>query len=764
MIDTVTFMNLLHRGGSFHYLWRWEGKESTWRPTSATLPDVSGKVDYYFGVHPTSCVPPTNAKGEPKPPEQVRGQTEVIEAVNCLFAEFDGKDFCPNDPRGKGLALALAHIDSLPSAPTVLIRSGGGFHAYWVLRDTWLLHTPEEREKAERVQFAWVDHVGGDKAAKDLARVLRVPGTRNGKYPDKPLVEIVEYDPLRVYTLDELTEGLNLSDVSSSPPNTQENHERGPALMLDDERILTLARKASNGAKFERLWAGDLSDYGGDHSSADAGLCALLAFYTREPAQLDRLFRSSGLMRPKWDAVHYADGSTYGAVTISRALKVVTTQYDPAHNGNGHALEEPDWMNETPSPLGNEAALSIASLPEGRNEIPPMGEPRAATLEIISADDLLTTEWPEPEWVVPGLFPVGLTLLAGRPKVGKSWLALQLAQAVATGGKFLGQRVKQGRVLYLALEDARRRIAERMSLQGWSTGGGVCDFVTIGGLQKVGFLNKGGGAALAETIRAKQYRLVIVDTLSRAISGDQNDSREMTRAIAPLQVLAHEMGIGLVVLDHHNKLGAANPHSGGGSEGETPIDPVVNILGSTAKAALADCVMGLYKTPDKKGAVLAITGRDVEERAIAMQLDRQTGLWHGDGSPSVASLTDTRRRVLEAVKRHPNGVGCSTLAEILGRNRGTVRRDLQHLCSLFLVERQDDTYYPLFEEKEEIGNAGNAGNGGNAGNAGNGRGVASVACVAGVARHGNATPAPVAVAEFDPGDELPEIDDDELPF
>lgn len=576
----------------------------------------------------------------------------------------------------------------------------------------------------------------------------------------------LEGTPLGVQERQKEIDSVHADYLADDPPSvtSQEKRVQCPTLMLDDEQILTLARNARNGAKLERLWAGDLSDYGGDHSRADAALCAFLAFYTRDPAQLDRLFRSSGLMRAKWDETHYSDGSTYGAGTIKSALEKVTTQYNPAHNGNGHALEEPDWMNEVPSLLGDEAALSVDPLPEGQNEIPPMGEPRAATLEIISADDLLTTEWPEPEWVVPGLFPVGLTLLAGRPKVGKSWLALQLAQAVTTGGKFLGQRVKQGRVLYLALEDSRRRIAARMSLQGWATGGGVCDFVTIGGLQKVGFLNKGGAAVLAGTIRAKQYRLVIVDTLSRAISGDQNDSREMTRAIAPLQVLAHEMGIGLVVLDHHNKLGAANPHSGGGSEGETPIDPVVNILGSTAKAALADCVMGLYKTPDKKGAVLAITGRDVEERAIALQFDKQTRRWQGNGNPTEAALTETRRKVLDVIRQHPNGIGCSALAEILGRNRGTVRRDLQHLCTHFLVERQDDTYYPLFEEKEEIGNHSNPGNRSNQGNGGNGRGVASVACVAGVARHGNATPAPVAVAEFDPGDELPEIDDDELPF
>jgi RecA-family ATPase len=66
---------------------------------------------------------------------------------------------------------------------------------------------------------------------------------------------------------------------------------------------------------------------------------------------------------------------------------------------------------------------------------------------------------------VPGLLPVGLVMLAGRPKQGKSWLALQMAVAVGTGGKLLGQDVPEGKTLYLALEDSARRIKSRLESQ-----------------------------------------------------------------------------------------------------------------------------------------------------------------------------------------------------------------------------------------------------------------------------------------------------------
>lgn len=90
--------------------------------------------------------------------------------------------------------------------------------------------------------------------------------------------------------------------------------------MIDsDEDLLSRARRARNGSKFSRLWAGDLSDYDGDHSRADAGLCAMLAFYTGPDAvRIDRLVRSSALYRAKWDRP--TGHSTYGRITIEAAI------------------------------------------------------------------------------------------------------------------------------------------------------------------------------------------------------------------------------------------------------------------------------------------------------------------------------------------------------------------------------------------------------------------------------------------------------------
>jgi phage/plasmid-associated DNA primase len=111
-------------------------------------------------------------------------------------------------------------------------------------------------------------------------------------------------------------------------PQTPPPPRRMAALLdLEDIDLLSRAKQAQNGAKFAELWAGETSRYGGDHSRADEALCFELAFWTRDEAQIDRLFRSSGLMREKWD--EQRGTQTYGARTIAQALATQTTSYDP---------------------------------------------------------------------------------------------------------------------------------------------------------------------------------------------------------------------------------------------------------------------------------------------------------------------------------------------------------------------------------------------------------------------------------------------------
>jgi hypothetical protein len=81
---------------------------------------------------------------------------------------------------------------------------------------------------------------------------------------------------------------------------------------------------------------------------------------------------------------------------------------------------------------------------------------------IIPAPELQTTTFPPVSWIVEGLLPEGITLFAGKPKLGKSWLALQIGYGIASGSEVLGRPAEQGSVLYAALEDNNRRLKHRM--------------------------------------------------------------------------------------------------------------------------------------------------------------------------------------------------------------------------------------------------------------------------------------------------------------
>jgi RecA-family ATPase len=291
-------------------------------------------------------------------------------------------------------------------------------------------------------------------------------------------------------------------------------------------------------------------------------------------------------------------------------------------------------------------------------------------LTMVDATDILAKPHPDPVYAVPGLIPAGLSMLGGRPKVGKSWLSMQIALAVATGGVTLGQRVEMGRVLYLALEDSERRLQERMRAQGWQgTRPGQVQFILAESFRnEIQFLNAGGSARLIKHLEKERFRLVIIDTFSRAFKGDQNDSEAMTGAVGLLQNAVNRLEIACIIVDHHTKPKGADPN------------PVDDILGSSAKAAVPDTLIGLYKEQGKSGARLAIRSRVVEERTLQLRWDKELCCWQSEGDADKYEASQHRHDALTALANlGPSQVG--PLAEQLGCNKGQVHKQLQALVA-----------------------------------------------------------------------------------
>jgi putative DNA primase/helicase len=134
-------------------------------------------------------------------------------------------------------------------------------------------------------------------------------------------------------TVEPRTEELRwLLETRFSRPKEPPRASSGGGLGDDDEELLARAHAATNGAAFDRLWHGDCSGYP-SQSEADLALCGMLAAWTRgDAARVDRLFRASGLMRPKWD--ERRGERTYGARTIEYALAGRSESYAGRENGS----------------------------------------------------------------------------------------------------------------------------------------------------------------------------------------------------------------------------------------------------------------------------------------------------------------------------------------------------------------------------------------------------------------------------------------------
>jgi Protein of unknown function (DUF3987)/NrS-1 polymerase HBD domain len=210
------------------------------------------------------------------------------------------------------------------------------------------------------------------------------------------------------------------TDVPGEPRQTTSS------IPLSDADILDRARQARNGGKFSRLFDGDTSIHGGDDSAADLALCCELAFWTQEYAQIDRLFRQSGLMRAKWNAKH--GQQTYGDMTIAKALASSKEQYT---GGNGHASvkavdaePEREWQDLRPL----DALLpEVPSLPA---EMMPQG------LRVWSEDIAERTEVPLEYVAIPAL--VAASSVCGRqigiaPKRRDDWVVIPNLWGIVIG-------------------------------------------------------------------------------------------------------------------------------------------------------------------------------------------------------------------------------------------------------------------------------------------------------------------------------------------
>ena len=292
-------------------------------------------------------------------------------------------------------------------------------------------------------------------------------------------------------------------------------------------------------------------------------------------------------------------------------------------NLNGYSIER-----GAPSARGTS---SDARLHQG-------GAKSAIKPSISSAAGLRRREFPAIQYIVPGYIAEGCTLLAGRPKLGKSWLVLEMGLAVASGDTCLGGTVcEQGDVLYLALEDNERRLQRRIGKvlgnfgEEWPS---AFEYAT-----EWPRANEGGIDAIEEWIVSKRNpRLVVVDVLAmfKPERGNKDTLYEADyRSVKALQALAGKYQVAIVIVSHTRK-----------SNG-TEADPFEKVSGTLGLSGAADTTFILDR--DGNGATIYLRGRDIEETNSAVIFDPVSCRWHVQGDANEVRRTDERGAILAAL-------------------------------------------------------------------------------------------------------------------
>lgn len=290
-----------------------------------------------------------------------------------------------------------------------------------------------------------------------------------------------------------------------------------------------------------------------------------------------------------------------------------------------------------------------------------------------TGSELLEKHFLPPRYIVPGLISVGLGNLSGRPKIGKSFLALQLAIAKAAGIPFLGRPLRQGKVFFICMEDTPRRMRDRIKKQGIPVNDNlVFEFAFP-------HLDDEGLDELAVEISEMEYDLVIIDTFSRLIlKSDQNDMVQMNEITGRLQRIALDLNMGILLVDHHKKPNGIYS------------DPIDDILGSTGKSAPLDTVMGLYRENGKHTFVLKVVGRDFESTEIPLTFNRENLLWETQSNNQGligGSMDDRVYEAMLALNQEGKMLFGTAIAKQACMDVGNVNRCLLSLEQRMLVRK-----------------------------------------------------------------------------
>ncbi len=317
---------------------------------------------------------------------------------------------------------------------------------------------------------------------------------------------------------------------------------------------------------------------------------------------------------------------------------------------------------------------------------------RSILIKTITAEELGNSDLPEPNFIIPGILPMGLTVMAGKPKTYKSMFSLYTCISVATGKTLFDHIEVQSRgVLYIALEDTAYRVKSRsMKMLGEIPPPDNLHFAFDWPAIGTGFVRE-----IKKFLEEHDdIKLIVVDTLARVSGSTRLGSNYQANydLISKIKRLADLCQIAILVVHHAKK-------------GQTK-DILDGVLGSTGITAAADNIMLMSRSKTHSGPFLHIEGRDVEQAELALDFDQDNGMFSLAGPAEEYLMSPERREVFEVMQRADRSMKLKEIAEALGKKGPVVHKLLAGLIEQGLVEQPGHGSYQIVGKSVETGEQG----------------------------------------------------------
>ncbi len=317
---------------------------------------------------------------------------------------------------------------------------------------------------------------------------------------------------------------------------------------------------------------------------------------------------------------------------------------------------------------------AIDADPEVPDEIPPRVPRGAGGLHVAGAAEFLAEEIAEPRWLALDIVPEhGIGVIGGAPKVLKSWLALDLAMAVASGGAFCGRFLcpEPRRVLIVQFESSRAAYQKRVRTMAPRFGGAPAELY-VASNEPVLFEDPVAMRRVSVTLGEMRPDLLILDPLAAMTTGDENSAQEMGAIVRQERAWRDTYGCAIALVHHTNK-GAAGAGAG--------MRSGLKLRGSSALYAAVEWALWVDRPDDAAPRIeVRVEQKEAEPRKPFAVEFSEAGAELRVTADEI-SVTVTDDELLEAIverKRHANA---QELAGDLGLGEKAVRERMTALVS-----------------------------------------------------------------------------------